>query len=113
MLDLFFFPASCEDFQKNKNTQYLWRGLLLLLLLLVMLRGLLVGGSHSVLRMRMMVGMKALGGGLVSLKGPEGPRDELRGQRVEDVRLLELQGLQLSLDLLEGDAVQAGVLVAD
>lgn len=61
----------------------------------------------------MMVGMKALGGGLVSLKGPEGPRDELRGQRVEDVRLLELQGLQLSLDLLEGDALQAGVLVAD
>ena len=43
----------------------------------------------------------------------EGPGDELGGQRVEHIGLLELQGLQLGLDLLVGDAMQAGVLVAD
>ena len=44
---------------------------------------------------------------------PEGPGDELGGQRVEHIGLLELQGLQLGLYLLVGDAVKAGVLVAD
>lgn len=39
------------------------------------------------------------------LKGPEGSGDELRGQWVKDIGLLELQGLQLSLNLLKGDSV--------
>ncbi len=55
------------------------------------------------LRVWMMVRMEGLRRGVV--QGPEGARDELRGQWVEDVGLLELQGLQLSFDLLKGDAM--------
>lgn len=57
--------------------------------------------------------METLRGRVVGVQRAEGSRDELWGQRVENVGLLELQCLQLGLDLLEGDAVQAGVLVAD
>lgn len=53
----------------------------------------------------MMVGMEGLRRRVVPLQGPEGAGDELRGQWVQDVGLLELQGLQLSLDLLKGDAM--------
>lgn len=42
---------------------------------------------------------------MVSLQGPKGTRDELWSQWVEDIGLFELQGLQLSLNLLEGDAM--------
>ena len=42
---------------------------------------------------------------MVSQHGSEGTWDELRGQWVEDISLLELQGLELSLDLLKGNAV--------
>lgn len=49
----------------------------------------------------------------MAVQGAQGSRDKLRRQRVEHVGLLEFQRLQLGLDLLEGDAVQAGVLVAD
>jgi hypothetical protein len=51
--------------------------------------------------------------GVLGRLGPQGAGDELGRQRVEHVGLLELKGLQLGLDLLKGDAVQAGVLVAD
>lgn len=42
---------------------------------------------------------------MVPLQGSEGTGDELWGQWVQDIGLLELQGLQLSLDLLKGDAM--------
>lgn len=58
-------------------------------------------------------GVEDLRGRLVSLQGSEGTRDELRSQGVQDVRLFQLQGLQLSLDLLKGDAVEAGVFMAN
>lgn len=51
----------------------------------------------------MMVGMEGLRRRVV--QGPEGAGDEFWGQWVQDVGLLELQGLQLSLDLLKGDAM--------
>ena len=54
-----------------------------------------------------------LAGGLRRGHGAEGAGDELRGQGVEHVGLLQLQCLQLGLDLLEGDAVQAVVVMAD
>lgn len=60
-----------------------------------------------------MVGVEALRGRVVAVQRAQGSWDELRRQGVEDVGLLELQRLQLGLDLLKGDAVQAGVLVAD
>lgn len=41
----------------------------------------------------------------MAVHGPEGARNELWRQGVQDVRLLELQSLQLGLDLLEGDAM--------
>lgn len=95
------------------NDTYLWRGLLLLLLLLVVLWSLLAWSRQNMLGMRMMMGMKALWRRLVALKGPEGPRNEFWCQRVQDISLLELQSLQLSLDLLEGDSMQASVFMAD
>ena len=49
----------------------------------------------------------------MALQGSQGSGDELRGQRVQDVGFLQLQGFQLSLDLLKGDAVQARIFVAD
>lgn len=73
--------------------------------MLLLLCALLVGRRLCVLRMWVMVGMEGLRRRVVPLQGPEGTRDELRGQRVQDVGLLELQGLQLSLDLLKGDAM--------
>ena len=59
------------------------------------------------------VRVEALSGLMGAQEDAESPGDELGGQRVEHERLLELQGLQLGFDLLKGDAVQAGVLVAD
>lgn len=53
----------------------------------------------------MMVGMKNLRRSVMSLQGPEGTRNELWRQRIQDVSLLELQSLQLSFDLLKGDAM--------
>lgn len=61
----------------------------------------------------MMEGVEGLRGRVVSLQGSEGTRDELWSQGVQDVRLFELQGLQLSLDLLKGDAMQARVFMAN
>lgn len=60
----------------------------------------------------MVVGMQDLRR-VVPLQWPEGTRDELWGQWVEDVGLFELQGLQLRFDLLKGDAMQARVFMAD
>lgn len=61
----------------------------------------------------MMVGMKNLRRRVMPLQGPEGTGNELWRQRVQHVGLLEFQSLQLSLDLLKGDAVEAGVFMAD
>lgn len=47
------------------------------------------------------------------LLGSQGSRDELRGQWVQHVGLLQLQSLQLGLDLLESDSVQTAVIMAD
>lgn len=53
----------------------------------------------------MMVGVEDLWRRVMTLQGPEGAGNELRRQWVQHVRLLQLQGLQLSFDLLKGDAV--------
>lgn len=57
------------------------------------------------LRVWMMVGMEGLRRRVVALHGSEGTGDELWGQRIQNIGLLQLQSLQLSLDLLKGDAV--------
>lgn len=82
-----------------------------LLCMLRMLMRMVVGVVVGV--MVVVMGVETLRGRVVGVQRAEGSRDELWGQRVENVGLLELQCLQLGLDLLEGDAVQAGVLVAD
>lgn len=87
--------------------------MLMLMLLLMLLGTLLVVGTLCMLRMWMILGMEDLRRGVMAVQGPEGAGNELRRQGVQDVRLLELQSLQLGLDLLEGDAMEAGVFMAD
>lgn len=85
----------------------------LLLLLLLLLWTLLVGDGLHMLRMHMMVRVEGLWRRVKPLQGPEGTWDEFWGQWVENVGLLELQGLQLCLYLLKGDAMKAWVFMAD
>lgn len=51
--------------------------------------------------------------GSVGLLGSQGSGDELGSKRVQHVGLLQLQSLQLGLDLLECDAMQTAVVMAD
>ena len=65
------------------------------------------------LRMWVVEGVEGQRRRVVPEQWPEGAGDELWGQWVKDVGLLQLQGLQLRLDLLEGDTVQTRVFMAD
>lgn len=73
--------------------------------MLLLLGTLFVGSGLGMLRMGVMVGMEGQRRRVVSLQGPESTGYELWGQWVQHVGLLELQGLQLGLDLLKGDAM--------
>lgn len=61
----------------------------------------------------MMMGMEDLRRRVLPVQRPEGTGDELWGQWVQDISFLQLQGLQLCLDLLKGDAMQACIFMAD